>query len=359
MVDLSIIVPVYNGERYLKQLLDSIHAITIVSMEVLFIDDGSADNSGEIIKAYMEKDRRFSYCKKENGGIVSARNYGLQRATGEFLFFADQDDVLEAAVLEKAVAKLKKEKADMLLFSTEYVNDAGNRSACDTVSEEGVYTEKEIGDLFIRKLVTRYAKREVVTYIGHIWAAVISRKLVAKHAICFKRFISIEDDLLFVLDSIDHAKRLITMCDTGYYWRKNPDSRTRKMRYIEDFAEKKRRYYGYRTEILKRHGICNDEELEKYYTGIRQEFILDMLDNEGLRSVWKAYPALKKYVKNSEIREALLKPPCCPLAGRYRMEKHLLSKGRVFLVLVYKKGKYGKAMFANRMRRCIYHNIDR
>ena len=232
MVDLSIIVPVYNGERYLKQLLDSIHAITIGSMEVLFIDDGSADNSGEIIKAYMEKDRRFSYCKKENGGIVSARNYGLQRATGEFLFFADQDDVLEAAVLEKAVAKLKKEKADMLLFSTEYVNDAGNRSACDTVSEEGVYTEKEIGDLFIRKLVTRYAKREVVTYIGHIWAAVISRKLVAKHAICFKRFISIEDDLLFVLDSIDHAKRLITMCDTGYYWRKNPDSRTRKMRYI-------------------------------------------------------------------------------------------------------------------------------
>ena len=339
MIDLSIVVPVYNGQRYLKPLLDSICRIKAVSAEILLIDDGSSDESSEIIKAYVENDKRFSYYCKENGGIVSARNYGLHKARGEYLFFADQDDILEAAVMEKAVFELKEKAADMLLFSTEYIDDTGNRRPCDTVLEKGIYTESEIGDIFIRKLVTRYTKREVVSYIGHIWAAVIKRKIVAEHDICFKRFMAIEDDLLFVLDSLDYAKLLITICDVGYYWRQNPNSRTRRGCYIEDLPEKKRRYYEYRTEILKRHVDCTGEELERYYTGVRQEFVLDMLDNEGMRSIWKAYPALKKCMDNGEVREALLKPPECPLAHRYRVEKQLLSKGRVTAALFYKKGK--------------------
>lgn len=351
MVDLSIIVPVYNGEKYIGQLLDSIHAIDAVSVEALFVDDGSVDSSSEIIKAYMEKDGRFAYYHKENGGIVSARNYGLQKAEGEYLFFADQDDILEASVLERAVLRLKEKKADMLLFSTEYTDDAGNRRMCDAVLEEALYGKEEIGDIFIRKLVTRHAKREVVSYIGHIWAAVIRRALVTKHEICFKRFMAIEDDLLFVLDSLDHAERLLTMCDTGYYWRQNPDSRTRKGRYIEELPEKKRKYYAYRTEILQRHNVCSKEELERYYTGVRQEFILDVLDNEGMRGALKAYAMLKKYMGNSEIREALGKPPACPLAERYRLERRLLAKGRVLAAVVYKKGKYIKAGLANGIRR--------
>ena len=351
MVDLSIIVPVYNGEKYIGQLLDSIHAIGAVSMEVLFIDDGSVDGGGEIIKAYMEKDGRFIYYHKENGGIVSARNYGLQKAEGEYLFFADQDDIVVAYALEKAVLRLKEEKADMLLFSTEYTDDAGNRRMCDAVLEERIYGKEEIGDIFIRKLVTRYAEREVVSYIGHIWAAVIRRAVVKEHKICFKRFMAIEDDLLFVLDSLDCAGSLLTMRDTGYYWRQNPNSRTRRGRYIEDLPEKKRKYYTYRTEILQRHDICTQEELEHYYTGVRQEFILDILDNEGLRGVGKAYAALKKCMENSEIREALREPPACPLAVRYSVEKRLLAKGRVFAAVIYKKGKYVKAGLVRGIRR--------
>ncbi len=351
MIDLSIVVPVYNGQGYLRPLLDSICRIKAVSAEILLIDDGSSDESSEILKAYVENDKRFSYYRKENGGIVSARNYGLHKARGEYLFFADQDDILEAAVMEKAVFELKEKDADMLLFSTEYIDDAGNRCACDTVLEEGTYTESEISDIFIRKLVTRYTKREVISYIGHIWAVVVKRKIVAEHDICFKRFMAIEDDLLFVLDSLDYAKLLITICDVGYYWRQNPNSRTRRGSYIEDLPEKKRRYYEYRTEILKRHVGCTSEELERYYTGVRQEFVLDMLDNEGLRGIWKAYPALKKCMDNGEVREALLKPPECPLAHRYRVEKQLLSKGMVITALFYKKGKYIKTAAGNYMRR--------
>ncbi|MCM1263821.1 MAG: glycosyltransferase family 2 protein [Butyrivibrio sp.] len=350
MTDLSIIVPVYNGEKYLGQLLESICAIKAVSTEILMIDDGSTDTGAEIIRDYQKQDMRIVYYHKENGGIVSARNYGLSRASGEYLFFADQDDIIEALALEKAILKMKETKADMLLFSTEYIDDAGKKRACDTVFEEGSYTEKEIGDIFIRKLVTRYAEKEVVSYIGHIWAAVISRKLVMENNICFKRFMAIEDDLLFVLDSLDYAKLLLTMRDVGYYWRQNPDSRTRKGRYTEDLPQKKRKYYEYRTKILKRHGVCTGEELEQYYTGVRQEFILDILDNEGLRNIRRAYPALRQLMNNEEIREALLKHPECPLAQRYRVEKRQLAKNKVFLALFHKKWKYVKGRLGNSIR---------
>lgn len=351
MMDLSIIVPVYNGEKYLSQLLDSICAISTISAEILMIDDGSTDTSGQIIRNYQKKDKRIIYYQKENGGIVSARNYGLHRAVGEYLFFADQDDMIDTAVLEEAVLKMQQAKADMLFFSTEYMYDAGNKRACDTIFEEGIYTEKEISDIFIRKLITRYTDREVVSYIGHIWAAVISRELVTAHDIVFKIFMAIEDDLLFVLDSLDYAKTLLTMKKTGYFWRQNPDSRTRRGSYVSGFAEKKKKYYEYRTNVLLKHQVCTQEELEKYYMGVRQEFILDILDNESYHGMRKAYAVLSKHLKNQEIADALMQPPCVPLAERYVMEKKLLSKNKIIIALIYKKGKYVKSMLRNCMRR--------
>lgn len=85
-MDLSIIVPVYNGEKYLGQLLESLCFMGAVSSEILMIDDGYTDESSIIIKDYQKSDKRIIYYVKENGGIVSARNYGLQKAKGESLF---------------------------------------------------------------------------------------------------------------------------------------------------------------------------------------------------------------------------------------------------------------------------------
>lgn len=354
MVELSVIVPVYNGERYLPQLLDSICAIRKISLEIILVNDGSVDKSAQIIKEYQQKDERIIYCEKENGGIVSARNHGLQKASGEYLFFADQDDRLDAQTVERALERLKKKNADMLLFSTKYFDDGGKVRECDTVFQEGSWQEHEIADIFIRKLVTRYAKEEAVSYLGHIWAAVIKRSMVAEYGIHFKRFMAIEDDLLFVLDALDHARLILTMKETGYYWRQNPDSRTRRGRYSDAHAEKMRRYYEYRTGVLLRHHVCTAEELERYYSGVRQEFILNLLDNEALRglsAMGKACVLLRKYIENEEIKKALASAPACPLAERYKAEKSLLSKNRVFMALMYKKLKYRKARAGNTIRK--------
>ena len=353
MPDLSVIVPVYNGERYLPQLLESITAIHKISMEILLIDDGSIDRSRELIEKYQKIDTRIKYQYKVNGGIVSARNQGLELAAGTYLFFADQDDRLEAEVLTEAILRMKESRADMLLFSTECFHNTGTPWECDTIYEEGKYTEKDIGDIFIRKLITRYSKREVVSYVGHIWAAVFRRELVKEQNIIFKRFMAIEDDLLFVLDSLDHAKVLLTMKETGYFWRQNPNSRTRRGKYSVYHAEKMQKYYEYRTEVLVRHQIVTDKELQDYYTGVRQEFYLNLLDNEAMlgQGVWKARKILKQYLQDAQIKEALKLPPQCPLAVRYKLEKMLLSNHLIILAILYKKVKYRKSIIGSYLRK--------
>ncbi len=96
----SIIVPIYNVENYLRMCLDSIEHQTYSNIEVLLINDGSLDSSGEICQEYVARDSRFRYFEKENGGLSDARNYGIDRSKGEFLTFIDSDDWIEPTYVE-------------------------------------------------------------------------------------------------------------------------------------------------------------------------------------------------------------------------------------------------------------------
>ena len=91
---ISIIIPIYNAEKYLYATLDSIVKQDFKDFEVLLVDDGSSDSSAEICKTFIEKDKRFLYFWKENGGVSSARNYGLEKATGIYISFVDNDDYM-------------------------------------------------------------------------------------------------------------------------------------------------------------------------------------------------------------------------------------------------------------------------
>ena len=97
---ISVIVPIYNVENYLRMCLDSIEHQTYSNIEVLLINDGSPDESWEICQEYVARDSRFHYFEKENGGLSDARNYGIARAKGKFLTFIDSDDWVEPTYIE-------------------------------------------------------------------------------------------------------------------------------------------------------------------------------------------------------------------------------------------------------------------
>lgn len=110
---ISIIVPIYDVENYLRQCLDSIVSQTYQNFECLLINDGSPDSSADICREYVEKDSRFRYFEKENGGLSSARNFGIERSAGAYITFVDSDDWLEHDALDRLYGALKKENADI------------------------------------------------------------------------------------------------------------------------------------------------------------------------------------------------------------------------------------------------------
>lgn len=113
----SIIVPVYNAEKYLGYCLNSILSQTYVNWEAILVDDGSSDNSLEICKNYAQLDNRFHVYSKENGGVSSARNYGLSVATGDYLEFLDSDDCLDVRTLEKQVTLAAKYTSQIIIMN--------------------------------------------------------------------------------------------------------------------------------------------------------------------------------------------------------------------------------------------------
>lgn len=140
---LSVIVPVYNTEKYLKSCLESLVKQTYADLEILLIDDGSTDLSGTICDEFAKEYPQIVVRHQENQGVVVARNKGLEQARGEYISFVDSDDWLDADFFEKAMSYAVDEKADIVAMGAVYEGIGVSRKVVDTVPE-GVYSREEI-----------------------------------------------------------------------------------------------------------------------------------------------------------------------------------------------------------------------
>lgn len=136
MVDVSIIVPVYNGEKYLNQCLDSISNQTLRDLEIICVDDGSSDKTPSILKKYSSKDKRFKIITTKNNGQGSARNIALNEASGEYIAFVDADDWLDLDSLELLYNNAKSRDLDLLFFQM-----------CNYIQSSGEYVSTDLYDI--------------------------------------------------------------------------------------------------------------------------------------------------------------------------------------------------------------------
>ena len=141
---ISIIVPVYNVERYLRQCIDSILAQTYTDFELLLIDDGSPDNSGNICDEYAKKDPRIRVFHKPNGGVSTARNMGIDNAKGEYISFIDADDYVEPNFLEEMLNAMNRYNADLVCCGVWVgVKADGSYVSIRSTASDKVFNRKE------------------------------------------------------------------------------------------------------------------------------------------------------------------------------------------------------------------------
>lgn len=205
-IQLSIIIPLYNSEKTIKDLLDSLLAMKTQSVEIILVDDGSTDNSLKICKEYESKDERIIVLQKENGGVSSARNLGLDSAHGEYVYFCDSDDTVFADVLDEAVNK-KNIGVDAFIFDFTYhflEKDETIKSRFKLKSNV-VLSKEYIVSQIISPLVLREG-----TDLASTCNKLFRRELIENHHIRFDKGIYRGEDWRFVLD-------YLTFAESAYY----------------------------------------------------------------------------------------------------------------------------------------------
>lgn len=201
----SVIIPIYNAESYLRQSLDSIVNQTLKNIEIICVDDGSNDRSPEILKEYQDRDARIKVIRQENAGAGAARNRGLDESIGKYLSFLDADDFFEPNMLEEAVKCAETDNADYVVFkSGQYNTETDEYNYPKWVFQEvhlPPYTP------FTYRQLTRNVFR---VFVGWAWDKLYNREFVIKHNLRFQEQRT-SNDLLFVFSALVVAKR-ISVC---------------------------------------------------------------------------------------------------------------------------------------------------
>lgn len=248
-IKLSIIVPLYNGKDFIRETVVGLLNIQC-QKEILIIDDGSKDGSYEYCKKLWGANADIKLFSKSNSGIVDTRNFGIEHASGKYLLFSDHDDVVYPQVIDEAVKRAETEALDGMIWSTVRLLDDGQCIPCDAVHSDCVVSKEEVLNKFIPAMLIN-AECERVSYLGHVWGGIYKREIVEKKRICFKRFVDIEDDYLFVFDFLCAAARLGLMQDVGYAWRFNQKSETYRLKYVSHILEKYKAFYDYLTQKIQ------------------------------------------------------------------------------------------------------------
>lgn len=156
MKKISVIVPVYNVEEYLPKCLDSIINQTLKDIEIIVVNDGSPDNSQKIIDKYKKKDKRIISIIKENGGLGSARNTGVSKSTGEYIYYLDSDDYIELDMLENMYNEAKDKNLDIVICG--YNSVYGSKKVPSIISEKLIKETKNNDKSKIFNTVSAWCK---------------------------------------------------------------------------------------------------------------------------------------------------------------------------------------------------------
>ena len=249
MPTISVIVPVYKAEAFLRKCTDSILRQSFQDLELLLIDDGSPDRSGALCDAIAKEDSRARVFHKPNGGVSSARNLGLREAQGTYIAFVDSDDYLEPKALELLLAALQNSGADSAGCGHFNVNDAGVTSSEAPALPPGVHDAADIRENLVLRLLGDRLRQPVLN--GFIWRFLYTRAIIAGRGIEFEG--AYLEDELFLMEYFCHAKRLAIVAEPlyNYYW--NAASATH--RYMRDYPETFRRFMERKEALAGRYGL--------------------------------------------------------------------------------------------------------
>lgn len=311
MPKISVIIPVYNVEDYIGQCLDSVINQTFENIEIICVNDGSTDNSLEILNRYAEYDKRIIIINQENKGLSNARNVGIKLAIGKYIYFLDSDDFIDINAFEKLYYIAELDKLDFVSFNYEVV--------CDDNSLNDIYLHKKKRErnIMFDDIYSGFDMFEKLVlsnnYQSQVWLLFINRDFFVKTNIMFKEGILHEDNL-FTFTLILSSNKVRQVSDKFYKRRVRLNSIMTNPKTFDNF-------FGYFTSYIDMIGY-NVNELCPISTKVAIRIFLDDIFQQMLDIYNKISNEEKLKINSMSFNELYLFEKIMPLS----YEKSLILK---------------------------------
>ena len=228
-IKFSVIMPTYGVGDYITDALGCISMQTYDNFEVIIVDDCSPDNSGEVAKAFTQRDDRFYYVKHDvNKGVSEARNTGIEHATGDYLLFLDPDDLYERDLLRVCAAALERNPVDLLVYSftEDYRNyESGKIEYRKCISLEQMDYDDDMVSTKDPATIHKMAMQmEAITMLGYPWNKCYKASIIKENGLKYQQIKHVED-ILFNCDFLDYTTSLTVLNDVLYHYRNQGQAR--------------------------------------------------------------------------------------------------------------------------------------
>ncbi|MEG0663744.1 MAG: glycosyltransferase family 2 protein [Clostridia bacterium] len=330
MDKISVIVPVYNVEKYLNRCVESIIKQTYKNLEIILIDDGSPDNCGQLCEQFKTQDNRIKVYHKKNEGLGLTRNLGLKEATGNYITFVDSDDWIGPQHIENMYLALCNNSADLCIGGHTRVDQNGNQVVCKVKLTKEIYLSNEIENEILLPLIGPDAEYpNDIAIESSCCMNMYKINVIKENNIEFisERY-AVAEDLYYNIDFLHYASKVVTITDSSYFYFENLGSISRKydekrfqrtLKFYEEIKIRIKKYnlenkinyrldrsYITKIRVAIRHivnsNLKTNDKIKQIENIINHEITIDILQKYPIE---KYIPAMRILIKLMKSRNAV------------------------------------------------------
>lgn len=302
---ISVIIPVYNVEKYLEECVESVLTQTYKNIEIILVDDGSTDSSGEICDSYALQNSNVQVIHQLNAGLSDARTAGLKKAIGKYVYFLDSDDYIAADALEKLCMIAENDSSDIVFFDAHSFIDENRDSKMKQTYLRAHKYQSNAGFLVFEQM------QQYEEYHSAVWAMLLKREFILKNSISFISGIYYED-MAFTFEALCLAKKVSQCPECLYFrrYRKNSIMTSKKnIKYFDSTVI----LYKHLLQFVENNKLYENVAVKKYIARISYNVFnnYNALSKNDQRTVSKIFSEIKKDIlKNNAFGDTALRLKC-------------------------------------------------
>jgi glycosyltransferase involved in cell wall biosynthesis len=335
MVKVSVVIPVYNVEKYLDEGIESVRRQTLDDIEIILVNDGSTDGSLKLCREHEAKDSRITVIDKLNGGVSSARNAGLEAASGEYIGFIDPDDWVEPGMYEKLYGRAREIGAEACICN--YVrNEDGKVVPIPLPINRDLLTRDDIAfELIAGVIASPDLNSGAAAIMGSVCRCLFKKELLDRHGLRFIEGIPFMEDTIFCIQAFSKCGRIAV--DEGFYYNYRIIMHSATTSYKKYASENQKQVYGLLEGILKEENLLASlqDRLDVRFVNMDFDLIANEAHRDNPKTCREKISAIREICRDGNLDRILSGLDTSGYTARKRFILNAMKNESAALIYIY------------------------